>query len=177
MRYYLPVVALTVAALGCIPPPPAPVKYVTTFDEAEYHRYAGTGTAAISGEAFLKTRGGDVKIGAGSTVTLDPATRYAREWFTKEGNAWRTHNNLPPDPRFVQFRRTTVCDQHGHFTFSDLPAGRYFVRSTVTWETPVLHQGLFAAVTTMDTQGGVVSAEVDVPDGANREVVLTWASN
>jgi hypothetical protein len=173
---HVAVIALTFVAFGCIPPQP-PVRYVSTFNDTEYQRYAGPGTGNISGVAFLKTRGGEVKVGAGSTVTLDPATTYAREWFTKEGSAWRTHNNVPPDPRFVQFRRTTVCDHHGRFKFTNLPAGRYYVRSTVTWETPVVHVGLLGSVTTMDTQGGVVSSEVDVADGATQEVVLTWASN
>jgi hypothetical protein len=51
----------------------------------EYAAFEQPGRGSIAGQAFLTTRGGDVKMGAGRTVTLDPATRYARAWYQRYG--------------------------------------------------------------------------------------------
>ena len=50
---------------------------------AKFAPFAGTGSGRIKGSAFLKTRSGDVKLGAGNKVYLMPATAYTDEWFTK----------------------------------------------------------------------------------------------
>jgi len=53
----------------------------TLFSEKELEPYKRTGKAAISGQAFLKTQGGDVKLGAGCKVTLSPATQYMKKYY------------------------------------------------------------------------------------------------
>jgi hypothetical protein len=50
-------IPLTLALASCAAPQQRAAKY----DPAEYARYAGSGTARISGQAFAKTVGGDVK--------------------------------------------------------------------------------------------------------------------
>jgi hypothetical protein len=55
------------------------VKQAVSFDEDAFKPYSGSGTASVVGSAFMKTQGGDVKLGAGDTVNLFPQTPYTQE--------------------------------------------------------------------------------------------------
>jgi len=149
-------------ATGGGPPPvvrplPGPV------EPGVYARFAGSGEAELSGQAFLTTRGGEVRVAAGRLVTLDPATDYALEWFRRFGGNADDFTALPPDPGFAGARRTTVADAEGRFGFASLPAGTYIVRTAVTWET-----GSYD-----DLQGGVVADIVTLDGAESRQVVLS----
>lgn len=131
MKKLIPLLILVL--VGCATT--APPKWNIEFDDGEYEPYKQAGTTSISGQGFLKTVGGDVKVAAGSTVTLDPVTSYSRHWWQQAGKYYARRNVIPPDPRFREFRKTTVADAEGRFKFRKLPAGSYYVRTTVTWET------------------------------------------
>ena len=73
----------TVLFCGCATMQPQRVPRTAVFNEDEYATYAGDGTATITGQAFVKTRGGDVKFGAGNKVFLNPVTTYSTEWYQK----------------------------------------------------------------------------------------------
>ena len=73
MRHVLLVLSLSLLAACTISAPPPPYPTVAG-DPAEYAPFLEEGTGVVSGQAFMKTRGGDVKLGAGNTVTLDPIT-------------------------------------------------------------------------------------------------------
>lgn len=159
------VAAVFIGGAACSPPvialAPTPEPMVLPpVEAAEYAPFRQPGAGTISGQAFLTTRGGDVKLAAGRTVTLDPATGYARVWYEKYG---RISDQMPPAPEFAAARRTTVADADGRFRFSNLRSGSYIVRTTVTWETGAATGGL---------QGGIVSDVVDVA-GDTREVILS----
>jgi hypothetical protein len=157
------------ALLGCaptaaLPPaPPQPMQISIAATDADYSPFALPGAAGLTGQAFLTTRGGDVKVAAGRTVTLDPATPYARSWFAKYGGDLDRADELPPNPAFQHARRSTVADAQGKFHFENLAPGSYIVRTAVTWETGAAYSGV---------QGGVVAAVVDIPDGKTSEVIL-----
>ncbi|EGY53163.1 hypothetical protein HMPREF9371_0654 [Neisseria shayeganii 871] len=99
---------------------------------------------------------------AGETVTLDPATTIGTEWWRKAGIYYVHRNQVPPSPGFSEARRTTVADADGNFTFENLPAGKYYVRTKVTWEIG----GYFP------TQGGLVGKMVEVKDNEPTRVIL-----
>lgn len=164
--YRVSIILTAVAFVACAPTaaaPPQPMELPTSASDAEYAPFALPGTASLSGQAFLTTRGGDVKVAAGRTVTLDPATPYARSWFAKYGSDLDRAGELPPRPAFQHARRSTVADAQGRFHFESLPSGPYIVRTTVTWETGAQYSGL---------QGGVVGALVDIPEGKANELIL-----
>jgi hypothetical protein len=164
--------AAAVAAYGCASMYPAaqysPITMTSVAADSEYAPFRQKGTAVVEGQAFLTTRGGDVKKGAGRLVTLDPATTYSQEWYSRFGNRYAQFDAVPGDSLFARARRTTVADADGRFRFTDLAPGRYIVRTTVTWEVPT--GNLY--VNTMSVQGGIVSEIVEARNGETKTVML-----
>lgn len=143
---------------ACYPTPHyAPVAAISPPNEAEYAPYLVPGTASVSGQGFLVQRGGATVRAAGREVTLDPATAYAMAWYTSSGYGGDA-------AIFIQARRTTTADADGRFTFSGLPAGRYIVKTNVTWEVP--------SQTGTSVQGGMVSRVITVAAGEKKENVI-----
>lgn len=137
----------------------------TSADSLQYLPYMAKGAAGVSGQAFLTTRGGDVKKGAGRIVTMDPATGYAAKWFRYTGSGIDKIALAPPVRLFAVTRRTTTADADGKFSFTGLPPGIYMIRSSVTWEIPSTNK--YA-----NMQGGTVYEVVLLNDGDTRTVVL-----
>lgn len=180
--------ALAATALACsssgAPAPAAAPAPASGSGAADYYPYTRPGTGAIDGQAFVVIRGGDVlldthgylttisdntRTASGSEVTLDPATPFAMDWYMKHGTSLRRFGNVPNDARFRAARRTTVADESGRFKFTDLPAGRYIVRTTITWQTP-------RDSYRMMTQGGVASAVIDLVEGEQKTLILRHVS-
>ena len=151
---------------------------------ADYYPYSKPGTASIDGQAFVVVRGGDVlldtkgylttisdnaRTASGKDVTLDPATPYAMEWYMKSGTSLRRFTNAPKDAAFRAARKTTIADESGKFRFDGLPAGRYIIRTTITWQTP-------RDSYRMMTQGGVASAVIDLAEGEQKTVIIKHVS-
>lgn len=148
--------------VGCATggPPPVPRSLPGPADAAEYAAFEGDGPLELRGQAFLTTRGGEVRVGAGQVVTLDPATTYARGWYQRFGGNVEDFGNVPSDPSFVAARRTTTADAEGRFAFPRILPGTYLLRTTVTWEAGGV------------PQGGVVGQVVQITEGENEEVIL-----
>ena len=111
----------------------APASRTATFQEAEYHAYAGAGDASVSGQVSMRTEERYVTSGGGcKEVLLEPVTSYTTEWFERE-----VIKNEPlgaPDPRALTYRRTTQTDGTGHFHFERLPAGSYYFACLMQWD-------------------------------------------
>lgn len=136
------------------------------FDDAPFQPYLKEGTAKIVGQAFLKTRGGDVKFGAGNTVELIPNVGYFADRFylvSHGGNAG------PRDQRLTPYIRSAIADADGNFEFSNLPAGRYVVLCQIEWEYP----NMLGGVAYMAKTGGQAVAEATISDGESKRVVVT----
>lgn len=150
---------------GCALPSPQPRRAV--FDETEYAPYAGEGSCAIEGQAFLKTRAGDVKYGAGNDVWLNPVTTYSREWF--ERNVIGHEALEPADPRVERYARKTVADGEGRFRFEKLPPGEYYIACWIVWE--YVEAGMNTAF--LMPTGGAAHTQVKVREGETVKVVVT----
>ena len=51
------------------------------FPIAEYEMLNRKGTGIVTGQAFLRTRSGDVKTTAGDEILLNPVTSYSNQWY------------------------------------------------------------------------------------------------
>ena len=163
----------------------------TTFDKKEYEPYSKNGSGKISGQLFAKTRGGDIKQGAGEYVYLFPATAYVKDIIsqlrTKEQPALEQFGLLKEqcDPMWVNSLRTPInavfdstfqsdvicklakqvqCDGSSGFEFTNLPAGEYYVEAAISW---VITSG------PNGSSGATIRRFVTVKDGENSKIVMT----
>jgi len=141
-----------------------PVERDRPFISLEYDAYRINGTGSISGQAFLRTRGGEVKFGAGAMVHLVPVTSYSFEWYNREILGGEVLAER--DARAEFFHWTVRADGFGEFVIEELPEGEYFLASKVHWEI----QGPSGK---FHPAGGWAHARVKVRDGRTTRAVLT----
>jgi hypothetical protein len=159
--------AVAMAFVGCtmpaLPPPPA---MTSTFDAAEYKLATEKGAGKITGQAFLRTQGGEVRTAAGQMVLLYPATKFTREISTfaeydvtpagfTAGTGSVFGDKLKP------YTRSYQADAEGKFEFSEVPSGDYIVGTNVEW------------VVGYAKQGGFIFKEAHVGDGEAVRVIVT----
>lgn len=158
------VMTLSAAVLvGCVAPP-APLRVDVPFNEAEARALLLPGSNTIKGSALLRQRGGGVVTCAGSTVTLVPATNYAkrRMWVLYEDREISRGGNIENTPlSFYGATRQTLCNAQGFFSFENVADGEFFVTTRVTW------------MAGNSPQGGGLYRRVSVQGGQTTEVVLT----
>ena len=145
--------------IGCAAPPAH--QMLTSFNAEELAPYLQKGTAKLTGQAFLKTNGGDIKYGAGNEIILIPNTTYSKELLGTGGGAV----SPPPDPRWRGSFVKTISDGSGNFEFVDLPAGDYHLETNITWKVP----GRYGMTTTGDT----VKKAFNLKSGEKLKIILT----
>jgi hypothetical protein len=149
--------ALAIVLTGCV----TPHKMATPYNEADFQPFDGTGTSTITGQAFLKTVGGDVKYGAGNTVSLMPVTRYTMEAWTaaRSGKAPQT------DLRLQAHIRKAVADATGNFEFRNIPAGEYYIECPIFWGVAMSYG--------VEQTGAVVGSKTQARPGETVKIILT----
>lgn len=154
-------------------PIPAVLGTGLTASEVAWSKARGRNT--ITGQAILRTRGGDVKSCAGLEASLIPYSPYSAERIAvtygagEEGFGGRERRPFTPDPAaYHNTIRRTICDAQGNFRFSNLPDGRYFVLVEVSWD--AVQGGYYPYLA---QQGGTMMSRVDLRDGEERQLLLT----
>ncbi|CUS32940.1 exported hypothetical protein [Candidatus Nitrospira nitrosa] len=141
--------SLVDSAEAAVPSPPNP----STFNEKELFAYKAKGHGSAAGQVFLRTVSGKAVTQAGASIVLIPITSYTRAWFDKqvrestcsskggassETRATQTStvdcfrgvmDQLLTDKRLLPYLRVTRANPTGHFWFTKVPAGRYYVVS------------------------------------------------
>lgn len=132
------------------PPPANP----STPNEKELFSYKSKGRGAATGQVFLSSPSGKAVMHAGAPVYLIPRISYTRDWFNRyvRVTACPSHSvasfpdnsavpassvdclrdvlsQLLTEKRLVPYLRTTRANPTGHFWFTKLPAGRYYIVS------------------------------------------------
>ncbi|WP_315244973.1 hypothetical protein [Pseudomonas fragi] len=153
-------VASTIA--GCAIPQQQIVPRVP-FPVAEYESLPSSGTGTLTGQVFMRTVGGDVKYGAGSDVYILPVTSYTTQWYTE--NYLGGQVLAAPDARSEKGMKLTQADGTGYFKFTDVPPGKYYLSSKVTWQVPTQYG--------LSLQGGVIAKLVVIENGKEAREMLT----
>lgn len=165
-KFLLIAAVAVIVATACTP------RYKTftplPFDEREYNALPKTGTGVVKGQVFAKTKGGDVKKGAGNNVMLIPATSYGTQRY-REQIIGGKFTSIPEDSRYAKYVLETITDGDGRFTFNNVPPGKYYAVSHITWQVIITNR--YYPVT--ETQGGKVHKEIEIKNGQTIEVILT----
>ena len=126
------------------------------FNEKELAAYKGKGRGTLTGQVFLTSASGKAVTQAGAPVHLIPMTSYTRYWFDHNVRASSCGTNSEPAPaettapshpfsdcsqdalgqllterRLLPYLRTTRANPTGHFWFTKIPAGRYYIVSLI----------------------------------------------
>jgi hypothetical protein len=162
---------------GCASPKPT---NLPPYDEAIYTPFSASGTATVNGGSYLVTRGGDIKKGAARQVFLIPETAF----LTARMNAtdfwyptydWLGWSGTDSETIAKAWRHTqiAVADVDGKFSFSKVPAGKYFVETQLFWQ--YMSCGMWGCKNA-DT-GAVLRNQIEVKAGAVVDTQLTAAIN
>ena len=125
-------------------------------NEKDLFAYKQKGRGTLTGQAFLVSPSGKAITQPGAPVHLIPITPYTRYWFdhnvkttsystietppsTETSTAPRTPTDCPQETltklqmekRLVPYLRTTRANPTGHFWFTKIPAGRYYIVSLI----------------------------------------------
>lgn len=125
-----------------------------SFNEKEFFAYRAKGRGSAAGQVFLRTPSGKAVTQAGASIYLIPMVPYTRYWFDKhvrdyscplKGGVSSAESlmtqgspveclrevmaHLLTDKRLVPYLRTTRANPTGHFWFTKIPGGRYYVVS------------------------------------------------
>jgi hypothetical protein len=125
-----------------------------TFNEKEFFAYRAKGRGSAAGQVFLRAASGKAVTQAGASIYLIPIASYTRHWFDKNvkdtscpskngpssPEALTTQGSLVEclrgvldqlltDKRLIPYLRATRTNPTGHFWFTKVPAGRYYVVS------------------------------------------------
>ncbi|MDH5740384.1 MAG: hypothetical protein OEY77_08670 [Nitrospira sp.] len=123
-------------------------------NEKELFPYKPKGRGTATGQAFLSSASGKALTQAGVPIYLIPRISYTRDWFDRNVRVSScTSTNDAPSPdslaapvspvdclrdtlshiltdkRLAPYLRTTRANPTGHFWFSKIPAGRYYIVS------------------------------------------------
>ena len=127
------------------------------FNERDLFAYKQKGRSTLAGQAFLASSSGRAITQAGAPVHLIPITPYTRYWFdhnvrttscsltdtpaSPESVTTAPHtptdcpqealNRLQIEKRLTPYLRTTRANPTGHFWFTKIPAGRYYIVSLI----------------------------------------------
>jgi hypothetical protein len=126
------------------------------FNEKEFAVYKQKGHGTLAGQVFLGASSGKAITQAGVPVHLIPVTKYTRYWFdhrvrttacsspgdlTAADATPATHQplncphealrQLEMDKRILPYLRTTRANPTGHFWFTKIPAGHYYIVSVI----------------------------------------------
>ena len=136
--------------------PPAKTAQPPILNEKDLFAYKQKGRGTLTGQAFLVSPSGKAITQPGAPVHLIPITPYTRHWFdhnvrmtsctttepsasTETAAAPRTPTECPhealtrlqSEKRLTPYLRTTRANPTGHFWFTKIPAGRYYLVSLI----------------------------------------------
>jgi hypothetical protein len=125
-------------------------------NEKDLLPYKQKGRGTLAGQAFLSSPSGKAITQAGAPIHLIPITPYTRHWFdrnvrttscsatetpaspesaaaprTPTDCAHEALTRLQTEKRLAPYLRTTRASPTGHFWFTKIPAGRYYLVSLI----------------------------------------------
>ena len=162
-----------------------------TINEKELLAYKSKGRGTVAGQVFLGSPSGKAIIQAGVPVYLIPVTHYTRHWFdhnvrttscVSKGEAAATESatasrpmadcfhealdRLLAEKRLLSYLRITRANPTGHFWFTKIPAGRYYMVSVIDGRSGAHQDERAAGIAwlTIDLEAGEKATNLVVTD-------------
>ncbi|RPH79298.1 MAG: hypothetical protein EHM80_08190 [Nitrospiraceae bacterium] len=135
---------------------PAKTAQPPILNEKDLFAYKQKGRGTLTGQAFLVSPAGKAITQPGAPIHLIPITPFTRHWFdhnvrttscsatdtpTSPENTVVPHiptdcpqealSRLQTEKRLAPYLRTTRANPTGHFWFTKIPAGRYYLVSLI----------------------------------------------
>jgi len=170
---------------------PALVPQPPSLNEKDLFPYKQKGRGTLAGQAFLGSPSGKAVTQAGVPVYLIPITPYTRYWFdhtlkattcsatespaSAEGSppprslsdcAHEALTRLRTEKRLAPYLRTTRANPTGHFWFTKIPAGRYYIVSLIEGDRERTKDDQFAGLAwlILDLEAGEKASNLVVTD-------------
>lgn len=150
-------ILVSVVALGCVGCGITTRPMTNNFVLGQYSSFQKSGTASLSGQAFMRQQGGNVVRCSGEEVVLVPATAFFREILQMGRERAKPENLEALKAEYAPVARRTRCDADGKFKFDNLPPATWIVQTQVRWIVGSVPQGGTLAVETTTTAGQEVS--------------------
>jgi len=161
------------------------------FPVDEYAALPTTGTGVVEGQAFMKTRGGEVRTAAGNEIHMDPVTTYSTQMY--EVIYLQGLQLTLEDPKYREYFESVdwgptnqgswFSDAEGEFKLENIPPGEYYIMTNVTWEAPVTKTETYwdpytkqvaqRPKTELEVQGGLIMKRIEVKNGETTIIMLT----
>lgn len=160
---YLGFVLLLAACAG----QPEIVKRIP-FNPHEFAQLPTTGTATVTGQAFITGSDGRQYYPHGEQARLNPITSYSRQWYQVH---YLDRKNIgDADPRYLEYVYKAEFTQQGRFTFQNIPAGDYYLSAPIFWlEEIKMKDGSIL----MKRQGAFICREIHVEEGKTTVTNIT----
>lgn len=147
MRIHFLAVLLLATLVGCRASDPRPI--AVPFDQAKARALLKAGNNQVTGRIMVALASGTIMTCANSSVSLVPATDYAKEWVRKlyelDSGRYGTIDSayrmdareapvtFPGAEAFYATTRTAQCDEDGDFSFLNVADGEFFVVARTRW--------------------------------------------
>jgi hypothetical protein len=154
-----------------------------TFNKNDYISYLKQGSNKVTGQAFLRQKGGGIVTCAGEEVTLYPNTDYFNNMYGIRGD-YIEHKQLENENSLV---RQTKCDAQGNFEFYNIPAGNWALKTDVEWSvfwaegvySPPINIGRVHMPSSYSShlrdskQGGILTLDIIVKDNEPNKFIIS----
>lgn len=171
--------------------PPAIAPQPPSLNEKDLLPYKQKGRGTLAGQAFLGSPFGKAVTQAGALVHLIPITPYTRYWFdhtikattcpatespaSAEGSptprsladcAHEALTRLRAEKRLAPYLRIARANPTGHFWFTKIPAGRYYIVSLIEGDRERAKDDQFAGLAwlSLDLEAGEKASNLVVTD-------------
>lgn len=124
------------------------------------------GSNTVTGQAFLRQKGGGVVTCAGSPVLMYPDSQYFADIVDYDAISML---DKKAQPLFMG----STCDAQGNFEFHNVPAGKWIIKTIVSWDVPSVNNIGSYYYTVDMPQGGEIIQKVIVSNGVVNKFIMT----
>lgn len=163
------VIVVLISLVGCASTPdekPTFVKRIP-FNVSEYRNLPDirSGNNTVTGQAFLRTVGGEIRTAAGYTILLVPFTSYSQQYWDVMVKGKKRLEPIPEEARKIIFSESVssekICDGDGRFKFENVPDGEYYLSTIIVW-----------GGESIAAQGGMVLRKFSVSGGESVDLII-----